>query len=275
MSLTCPVCGSQTALEGRTSEAELWRCPVCDHCFSDKDKLSASEEYSEEYYDKTHRNWFENPNRPLFDSISSFIAEKRPQASVLDIGCGNGNLLKHLLKNNHCTSLTGIDITPNQPVDGITFIQGDALATDFGRQFDIVTTLAVIEHVWDIKMFMKRLYELCAPSGFAVIMTLNDRSVLYGVARLLNAFGYNSPYERVYDKHHVHHFNVSSLRRLIETSGFDVRNVFLHNAPMRSVDFPASSALSAAVLRTGVWGTFALGNLTGKTYLQTMFCQKI
>jgi SAM-dependent methyltransferase len=274
MALGCPVCSTISIFERRTPEVDLWRCPSCDHCFSDINSIKAIEEYSSEYYELTHRNWFKNPNIALFETISQFIIQNKPNSSLIDVGCGNGNFLKFIHKKNPNIFLTGIDITQNKPVEGIEFLKGDFFVTDFDKQYDFVVSLAVIEHVADVQMFVRRLYSLCAPAGFVIIMTINDRSILYGVARLLHNFGYRAPCERLYAKHHLNHFNVLSLRRLVEANGFSLVKMLLHNAPLAAIDFTASSTVGAAVLRAGVWGTFKLGSLTGRTYLQSIFCRK-
>lgn len=256
------------------AELELWRCPDCDHCFSDIGSIRMPENYSPYYYEVNHRNWFEHPNIKLFEKISRFIASDRSGSSLIDIGCGNGNFLKYLRAINPKLSLTGVDITPNEPFEGITFLQGDALLMEFDRQYDIVVTLAVIEHLHNVRKFVHRLHTLCSTSGFVIIMTLNDQSVLYGVARLLYALGYRSPCMRLYEKHHLNHFNLSSLRRLVETSGLRVVKTVLHNVPLAAAGVTASSSFTKALQLAGVWGTFILGSLTGRTYLQTIICEK-
>jgi SAM-dependent methyltransferase len=274
VSLRCPVCSTISSVERRTSEVDLWRCPSCDHCFSNVDSISSLEKYSSEYYEVTHRNWFENPNIALFETICQFIIQNKPNASLIDLGCGNGNFLKYLHKKNRSLSLTGIDIAQNRAAKGITFLQGDALVADFDSQYDVVVSLAVIEHVTDIQKFVNRLYSLCAPQGFVIIMTLNERSILYGVARLLYNLGYKTPCERLYSKHHLNHFNVSSLKKLVETNRLSVIKIFLHNVPLSAVDLTASSHTAATILRAGVWSTFMIGSLIGRTYLQTIICKK-
>jgi hypothetical protein len=82
--------------------------------------------------------------------------------------------------------------------------------------------------------------------------------------------GLVTPAVRLYDRHHLNHFSGTSLRRLMEVSGLNVQEVNNHNAPMAAIDFEADSGPAAAIMRAGVWGTFALGTLTGRTYLQTV-----
>jgi hypothetical protein len=100
MALGCPVCSTISIFERRTPEVDLWRCPSCGHCFSDINSIKALEEYSPEYYEVTHRNFFKNPNLTLFKTISQFIMQNKPNSSLIDVGCGNGNFLKFIHKKN-------------------------------------------------------------------------------------------------------------------------------------------------------------------------------
>ena len=270
--MPCPVCGTDSPFEKRHPETDLYRCPECDLCFSDQNQIAAPEAYADDYYEDAHANWFKNPNLELFEAIYRVCEKAGSGASVLDIGCGKGELLKYLYRKNPRFRLTGIDLSYNPPTEGIAFIQGDALETDLGEEFDVVISLATIEHVTDIQAFTNGLSKLCRPNGSVIIMTLNDRSILYEMARRLNNFGIKGPFNRLYSKHHLSHFNVKSLRRLAEMNGMPVRETILHAIPLAAVDFEAGSPLARAVSMTGVRIAFLLGKMTGRTYLQTIIC---
>jgi len=274
MAMSCTICSAPPDLEFRLEDIDLYRCPDCDHCFSDQSRVPVGEGYGPEYYEVVHKRWFLHPNIDLFERIWHAISAARSDSAVLDVGCGKGDLLKYLRGKSPNLALTGIDLSPNQPAPGIEFISADFMNFDMGRQFDAVTSLASIEHVQDVRGFVRRLYDLCAPGGLVIIMTLNDRSLLYKVARVLHRIGIEGPFKRLYDKHHINHFNVSSLRRLVKQQELSVLTTLRHNAPLAAIDFPASSWLGDRILRTGVWATFALGRLTGMTYLQTIVCQR-
>ena len=89
-------------------------------------------------------------------------------------------------------------------------------------------------------------------------------------ARALNRVGFRAPFEQLYERFHLNHFNSKSLRTLIERSGFELLAHHHHNIPLAAVDTPTNSA----VLRVGVWGTFVLGRLSGRTYEQTVVARK-
>jgi SAM-dependent methyltransferase len=270
----CTVCGTQSILEGRIDEANLYRCPSCSHCFTGTDSIWVPEKYGESYFDEDHRNWFNNPNLPLFEKLAGIINKDKPDGSVIDLGCGNGDFLKYLHRSNSRLSLTGIDLVANKEAEGIRFISGDILTTNLKQQYDVVVCLAVIEHFIDLRPFMKKVYDTCRPGGLVIIMTLNDGSVLYNLARLMKNLGYAMPYRRLYSKHHVNHFNIASLRCLAELNRLSVIDTLRHNTVISAVDVPASSGLVRAALKAAVAGIFFISKMNGKTYLQTIVCRK-
>jgi 2-polyprenyl-3-methyl-5-hydroxy-6-metoxy-1,4-benzoquinol methylase len=275
VALSCTVCGGATRLERALPDVDVHRCLACDHCFSDLSRAPTKEVYGPEYYVETHRNWFENPNIELFETIHRSIFSANKDAAILDVGCGKGDLLKYLHSRNPRYSLTGIDLSPNPPIAGISILRGDIMNHKFERRYDAIVSLAAIEHLDDVHGFVRQLRELCVPGGQVIIMTLNDRSILYAVGRMLARVGWQGPVVRLYDKHHLNHFNVRSLERLVTEEGLKVDRTLLHNAPLAAIDFPASSRISDFVQRTGVWATFVLGKSTGRTYLQTVVSRRV
>lgn len=272
MELPCTVCGAGAPFVTRHPDANLYRCPDCTHCFSDQATMTAEEQYDADYYAETHGNWFEHPHIWLFELLRNRIATLGGTPRVLDVGCGRGDFLRWLHHVEPTWSLTGIDLSPNDSTDGIRFVHGDILKHPFSEKFDAVVNLVVIEHVTDVHQFTELLIEQCKATGLVLIMTINDASILYGVGRLLKRLGRPAAFERLYSSHHLNHFNVKSLRRLAEIHRLHVRETVLHNAPMKSVDVPRASAITSAIWRAGTWGTFVLGKLTHRTYLQTIVC---
>ncbi|RJQ56220.1 MAG: class I SAM-dependent methyltransferase [Nitrospiraceae bacterium] len=270
--LNCTICGAMSFMEYSFSDLNLYRCPNCDHCFSD---LKGNfEEYDSEYFNVSHANWFNNPNIALFETYNKSITNFKPDASVIDIGCGRGDFLKFLRKKNHRLSLTGIDLYENSPVEGVHFLHADIFSADLNRQFDVVVNTAVIEHVADVQKFTRRLYELCSPNGLVIITTVNDRGIIYGISRLLHRFGCTMPLERLYNRHHLNHFNVSSLSHLLHINELSVKKILFHNFPLSAVDSPVQSPIFNAIFRSGVWGIFMLSRLMRSTYFQTVVCHK-
>lgn len=273
--MNCTICDTETFNKIDINEITLYRCPNCDHCFTDINQLACRESYDESYYDEKHKNWFNNPNTRLFKYILVAINTSAPRnASILDVGCGNGALLKYLMDNKSVYDLNGIDLHVNKVTNGINFIQGDIFEVSLDGKYDVITNLAVIEHVGNVKNFIKRLYELGKENSIFIIMTVNERSIVYMIARLLYRIGYKQPMIRLYDKHHLNHFNTKSLKALVESSNLKVIDRYHHDMPIAAVDIPQNGIIIGTILKTFVWIMFIFGKLTRRTILQTIVCKK-
>ena len=273
MSLACPVCSTASPLEYRAAAAAIYRCPACDHCFSDPASIREPESYDAAYYEGMHKNWFAHPNTPLFSHVARYLDRLGAHPSVLDVGCGKGDFLRYLRDHHPDAELTGIDFSPPPNEAGIEYLQGDAADVELDRTFDLVTTFATIEDPVDVHRFVRVLRSRCRPGGLIVVMAVNDRSILFATARLLFRLGIRTPYERLHATYHLHHFNRRSLVRLLTSEGLTVVEHHLHNCPLRSVDTPTDSPLLHRLLLLPVWAMFTLGRLTGRTYLQTVVCR--
>ena len=85
---------------------------------------------------------------------------------VLDIGCYDGFLLSRI----NARLKFGIDTDPVQRFPDIEYVQDDFLEHDFnGEQFDRIFALDVIEHVKEDKTFIKKIEELLASDGLAIL----------------------------------------------------------------------------------------------------------
>ena len=272
--ILCPICGVESSFLRLDIGVDLYRCSSCDHCFTNVSTLKTTEQYGEDYYTDKHSNWFENPNINLFERISNSLRSLKPVAKILDVGCGKGDLLRYLRPRHPDMELSGIDFTTNEVVPGISFSRGDVFELDETMRFDAIVSLAVIEHVEDVNKFVKKLQQLVHTGGTVILMTLDDRSFLFSLSRFFAKVGYRAPAARLYERHHLNHFNQKSLRHLMESNGFSVAQVFDHDVPMAAVDFESSSPIAAAILRVGVAGVFTFARLIHKSHLQTMICIK-
>jgi SAM-dependent methyltransferase len=266
--IACPICQTTASFMATHPEADIYRCKCCTHAFSDPGSMPRQESYDPDYYNETHRRWFEHPNTALFKRITAVIPTG---ASVIDIGCGRGDFLRHVHRNRPDVQLTGIDYSPNQD-EIIRFLQGDAFELDIRDRFDVVVSLNVIEHVSDCVAFADRLRELTKPGGTIAIMTVNESSILYGMARIGRLFGVPLAFDRLYSRHHLHHFTCASLLRLLESRGLKLSQHILHNSPVKAVDLPVQSRMADAVLRIMVGGVSGAGYVLSKGYLQTVIC---
>lgn len=269
MTHKCPICGTTVAEFGTHPEALLLLCESCSHVFSEPNSINSPEFYSEDYFRETHRNWFTNPNLSLF----SWIVDRIPTTarSTLDVGCGNGDFLRFVRKRREDLKLVGIDLVENHNDEAarIEYHRLDVSVEQLSERFDVVVSLATIEHVIDIVSFARCLAEYCSDRGVVIVMTLNNDSLLYAIARFLKRLRCRVAYDRLYSAHHVHHFTRKSLKQLLEYAGLEVTAVHFHNAPLSAIDVPAKSGWVRYLQLVGVFFIFFFGKIIRRTYLQT------
>lgn len=273
--LTCTVCGSDSRVILKDARLSLYKCNACRHTMTGHSTADPEEIYSADYFSDEHKNWFQNPNRKLFRAILKSIRHYggNGPVSVLDIGCGNGDFLKFIQKEEPSWKLTGVDRAPNAG-SGICFVQQDFFEFNTAERFDAAVSLTVIEHVEDVGHFVKKAGELLKPGGLFITTTNNNNSLLYRMARILNRVGLREAYDRVYSSHHVNHFTNHSLRILLQRGGFKVLSLRNHNYPLKAVDTPPASPMVMSLHKAAVVVIFFLSWMIGKGFLQTYVCVK-
>jgi SAM-dependent methyltransferase len=158
----------------KTTEVLLGgRLQSCGHCGSSQ----RSEIYSEDFYNELYRSgkadaWSDQTGRKDNDKITNFIAGHSQIETVLDVGCGVGDLLNALPA--HITKF-GIEPSQEAKISAQTRnikVLGDTIASlKDPHQFDCITAVDVIEHIVEPNAFIKNLYQHLRPSGVLIIST--------------------------------------------------------------------------------------------------------
>ncbi|GEM_PF-5799857 len=128
-----------------------------------------------------------NHDIKYFEPIITFLNNqiKNKNISILDYGCGTGNLVSVLNKNGY-PNVMGIDIDSNSVKAGQKagikniFIIDDINLTD--KKFDLVISNHVLEHVNHVHDFLNILWNLTNQNGILYIRTpnyLNPRTYIY------------------------------------------------------------------------------------------------
>ncbi len=273
----CSVCLSENTLVLLVdSKLQLIRCHSCTHTFTRSSKGHPEELYSEDYYLEAHKNWFNNPNLRLFKFIHGQIlnsASGKP-LKLVDLGCGTGDFLKYIRMLDPHIELWGVDLKTNE-YPGISFIQADVVRDNIAeKEFDVICSLAVIEHLDRPTVFVKRLSDMIVPGGLVFLTTVNNDSLIYKVARFLKKFRISSAYYRLYSSHHFQHFTNLSLKILMEENGFNVKVQKNHNYPLKAVDIPKCNVVIGSVYTVAVWVLFVISTIFHNGVLQTVVCRK-
>jgi SAM-dependent methyltransferase len=138
------------------------------------------------------------------------------EASVVELGCGSGEMLE-LLSDAGFTNVLGVDLSEEQVTAaraaGYQVELGDALSFLSSRQeaADVIIGIDFLEHLTkdEIAMLMPVMAESMSQGGLLVIQTVNV-SGLHGMRT-----GYG-------DLTHMTLFNEGSIRQLLNVYGFEV-----------------------------------------------------
>lgn len=270
----CPVCGRSGPVRLDDAALCLYRCSACRHAFKDIPR-DRQERYQDAYFTEAHRNWFSVPDRRLFGTILRAVGREIPgrRLKLLDVGCGRGDFLRYLQASALRADLFGLDLVENS-APGIGFIRGDIMKDALPDTYDVITALAVIEHVDEPGLFVRKIADALSPDGVAFIMTDNDGGLMYRLAGILKRAGMRAAFDQLYQLHHLQCFSKTSLRSLLERSGLEVIRLSDHNYPLQAVDLPRASRAMQAVYRAAVAGIFLASGIAGGGILQTAVCRK-
>lgn len=192
---------------------------------------------------------------PAVDSLRpdlALVASLIPRGSrVLDLGCGDGELLEHLMAHESCTG-TGVDTDDDLVTEairrGVSVIELD-LDSQLGQfednSYDVVVlsrTLQAVRHPAVVLQEMGRIGASCIVSVPNFGLWRNRLSVIRGrmpVSRDLPWQWYDSP--------NVRYTTLTDLEEFFETQGFVVQ----HRIPLGEDGTPLRRGLRLANLLAG------------------------
>jgi SAM-dependent methyltransferase len=159
--------------------------------------------------------------------VMSYLEDVPVGASVLDLGCGTGELLASMADRQW--QRTGVDMSTQgiqlarQAHPDITFVEADAtgdLKSLIGEgTFDIVVSTETLEHVTLPRLFVKNAYEALKPGGRLVLsVPYNGYLKHLVIATLGRTGGYFDP---LWDWGHIKFYTVDSMATLLWEAGFD------------------------------------------------------
>jgi len=234
---TCHVCqargiqtlGEFSSLAQVTSDCRPWKrggqlgiCPCCgfvqritdDAFLRDCEAIYKSYEV---YYQAggEEQKVFEQSRGLSMSRSESILAQllkenKLPSSgTLLDFGCGNGNLLKSFSK--HCSqwSLSGLEFDEKNrsAVEAIAHVDQfySCDLTEVPVRFDLISMIHCLEHISDPGRFLQRVKEKLNRNGM-VLIQIPDYT--------------QNPFDLVIADHCTH-FDVCAIRHLLERCGFE------------------------------------------------------
>jgi SAM-dependent methyltransferase len=149
--------------------------------------------------------------------------------AILDVGCGDGQLLAKLRRPGWRLAGLEPDAACAERVRarlGIDVRRGVLRDRLFDPPFDVVTMVHVLEHVPDPAGDLLEVRRLLGPGGVLIVEVPACDSYGFALARH-RWFGLDLP-------RHLTHFSTATLRRIVERAGFRVRD--LHRKPTPAMD---------------------------------------
>ena len=223
----CNLCGGKAAvvLDGAPT---LVRCLECGLVSLDRFPPPAEREarYQGSYYSEERGERFLR----VFELIVGFFARRRMQAirkrapgpgRILDVGCGRGNLLERFQKNGWQavgTQISRSAANAARTLRGVEVIVGELPELDLPpSSFQAITFFHVLEHLARPAEYLQKAHELLADDGLLLVEVPNFASPAF---RLLGQRSFCLDYPN-----HLVFFTPSSLRDLLDRSGFAVEEV--------------------------------------------------
>jgi 2-polyprenyl-3-methyl-5-hydroxy-6-metoxy-1,4-benzoquinol methylase len=220
----CNVCGGPaTAL--LAGEPAVVRCSSCGLVSLGKFPSKAEQQarYQENYYDREKGERFlgafERALRLFKKLRARAILRRMPgPGSLLDVGCGRGDLLELFQERGWRAVGTQVSQTAARAartLRGVEVILGELPQLSLPEQsFHAITFFHVLEHLDRPSDYLRKAHDLLAPGGLLVVEVPNWESP--GL-RLLGRRGFCFDYPN-----HLVFFTPSSLRRLLDECGFEV-----------------------------------------------------
>lgn len=149
-------------------------------------------EINSQFY-QTFAKQFSATRQRIQPGVRRALRDIQPDYSILDIGCGNGNLLPALLEQKFCGKYIGVDfsrefvrlaelVAKNHLVNHSEMPQPAFISVDLTQpgweeqvplaRFDIIATFAVMHHIpdWQTRLgILKTMHRLLNPDGRLLI----------------------------------------------------------------------------------------------------------
>lgn len=134
--------------------------------------------------------WEKKKNRHFFNKRYEYIIDFIPQhLRILDVGCGDGEMLSSIIHSKNPSLAVGIDIRKNlvNP-NNINIFRADSDYLPFvDNSFDILYCCAVVEHLYDASVTISEMYRVLVNGGLLIITTPNPfYSRLAQIASIFN-----------------------------------------------------------------------------------------
>jgi len=167
------------------------------------------------------------------DAVANLI-EENAYKNILDIGCDKGSFLMKIKQNKKINGIFGTDISTrlievckekfSDNKENFS-VQNIDNGLDFKDNFfELITMIAVLEHVFDPVFAVKEIGRILKPGGIFIVEVPNVAFIRYRINLLFGirprtSWGYG------WDGGHLGYFTRRDLKKLLKENGFEILNV--------------------------------------------------
>jgi len=242
--VSCDLCNlNSTAIVYLTEKYQVVKCKNCDLTYVNPQPSQRilDETYPESYYTA----WFEQEKTriPMWEERLSEITRISQTGRLLDVGCGIGTFLE--IAQAHGWEIYGTEVSrycvqyTNEKL-GLNTVYGDITEIPLPEKyFDVVTLWHVLEHTSSPSKNLAIVNSLLKDNGFIVIEVPNvEYYVPYFFHALLRQklhkqYLYGQEGDEI---HHLYFFSQSTIKRLLEKTGFQVVKMVIGNVGYHEIN---------------------------------------
>jgi 2-polyprenyl-3-methyl-5-hydroxy-6-metoxy-1,4-benzoquinol methylase len=181
------------------------------------------------YYERLPGSRTERFFDESLERLSDLTGKK--QGSILDVACGNGHFLwRAKLRGWSCKGIETSAVQAREARErlGLEVVSQSVEEFSNGEAFDCVTLWDFIEHVPNPRDILAKVRSWLRPGGMVLVATPNHASLINFIAAAMFrcSFGrVRMPLETLVVPEHVLYFTEKTAARLLEESGFKIREI--------------------------------------------------
>jgi 2-polyprenyl-3-methyl-5-hydroxy-6-metoxy-1,4-benzoquinol methylase len=259
-----------------TQEARIFECPVSGLRFRQPaPPEQVAEFYGASYHDSMAGGSDDEHRTAAYraenEARIAFLGRFRPPGKVLDVGCSTGLFASQLRAAGW--DAMGSDISSYACArardllgsDHVFEGQVESLGPRLEHTLDAVTLMDVIEHFADVVTPLRAIASMLRPGGVLVLRTPTLHSPFYAIADLsyrLSAGKYTGAVLKIYHAEHFYFFNEESIRRLLESVGFEV--LAIEPDPLRWDNFRTAELRHGHAVNAVLAAAYFAGRAVGR-----------
>lgn len=163
---------------GELYEVEIYKCIDTGYKFYYPFHIQGDEDL---YNSLANNQWYYLKDKWEFFNTLKYLSNSK---EILEIGCGEGAFMK-IVKENLDASITGVELSEKAYCSALAAglnVYKETIKEHYNKsnkKYDAVCSFQVLEHITDVKNFLKDMVEILLPHGLLIITVPNNESFMF------------------------------------------------------------------------------------------------